>query len=242
MNNSAQRLRLLYGHTGSIAAAAYCAATHRQIRMSAIRGLGDLDGDVGERQQPRTGQLVHLPDVPVLGERRDRDVGDVVDVDERFRHVPGRQRDHTVEHGLEQEVLAEVLGEPARPHDRPVGAGLLHGALADLGLLLAAAGQQHQPADAARHRGSGERADGLGGAGERQVGVVHDVDRGHVPQRRLPGGGVVPVERRRARARPDPGRHATGREALGNPAAGLAGAAEDEGHVVMSMCHCSWCQ
>ena len=48
---------------------------------------------LGERQQPRAGQLVDLARVPVLGQRRDRDVGDVVDVDERLRHVAGRQRD-----------------------------------------------------------------------------------------------------------------------------------------------------
>ena len=40
--------------------------------------------------------------VPVLGERRDRDVCDVVDVDERLADAVDRQRDLALDHRLEE--------------------------------------------------------------------------------------------------------------------------------------------
>ena len=78
--------------------------------------------------------------MPVVGQRRDRDVGDVVGVDERLRGVTGRKGDLAAEHVLEHVVLAEVLGEPGRAHDRQLGARVAHGLLGVLGLGLAAAG------------------------------------------------------------------------------------------------------
>ncbi|HEV3398622.1 MAG TPA: NAD(P)H-binding protein, partial [Actinomycetes bacterium] len=42
--------------------------------------LGDLLDRLREREEPGAGHLVELADVPVVGERRDRDVGDVVGV------------------------------------------------------------------------------------------------------------------------------------------------------------------
>src|SRR3712207_7973544 len=46
-----------------------------------------------------------LPHVPRVGERLDRDVGDVVSVDERRGHVPGREPDLAAQHVLEHVVL-----------------------------------------------------------------------------------------------------------------------------------------
>ena len=83
---------------------------------------GDLFDRLGEGQKPRAGQLVELAYVPVLGKRRDGNVGDVVGVDERLRGVTGRKRDLAAEHVLEHVVLAEVLGEPGRSHDGQLGA------------------------------------------------------------------------------------------------------------------------
>ena len=76
----------------SAAAAAYSSTETGTYRTLAARRLGDLGGRLGEGQQPRTGQLVELPDVTVVGERGHRDVGDVVGVDERLGDVspPGR--------------------------------------------------------------------------------------------------------------------------------------------------------
>jgi hypothetical protein len=51
--------------------------------------------------------------VPVVGERRDRHVGDVVGVEERGRHVAGGKPDLAAQHVREHVVLAEVLHEPA---------------------------------------------------------------------------------------------------------------------------------
>ena len=53
----------------------------------------DLRGRLGERQQARSGELVEPADVLVVGERGDRDVGDVVGIDERLGGVAGRKRD-----------------------------------------------------------------------------------------------------------------------------------------------------
>ena len=61
----------------------------RHVADVPARRLGDLADGVGERHQPRAGQLVDLADVAVVGERRHRDVGDVVGVDERLELIGG---------------------------------------------------------------------------------------------------------------------------------------------------------
>jgi len=52
--------------------------------------LGDLADRIGKGQQPGAGQLVHLADVAVVGERGHRHVGDVVGIDERLELVGRR--------------------------------------------------------------------------------------------------------------------------------------------------------
>ena len=59
----------------------------------------------------------------------------------------------------------------------------------------------------------------------------HDVDRGDAPQGGLPAGGVGPVEAGPAGTRGGAHRHAVQSQARGDPSAGLAGGAEDEGGV-----------
>ena len=191
-------------------------------------GVGDLADRVGEREQPRPGQLVELPGVAVLRERGDGDVGDVVGVDERLGHVADRQRDLAGQHGLAQVVLAEVLAEPAAADDGPVGAGGLQLGLGALRLLLAATREQHE---AARSAGDGEPrqlGDGLGRAGHGDVGEVRDVRGRGAAQRGRPGRAVVPVERRLAAAGADAHGRAALLQARHHAAARLAGAAEDE--------------
>ena len=59
----------------------------------AAGGGRDLRGGLVEAQRARTGQLVDLALVAVLGQRGHRDVGDVLDVDERLGDVAHGQRD-----------------------------------------------------------------------------------------------------------------------------------------------------
>jgi hypothetical protein len=60
--------------------------------------------------------------VPIVGQRRDRDIGDVVGVDERLGRVSGRKRNLARLDLFLPVVLAEVLGEPGRAQDRQLGA------------------------------------------------------------------------------------------------------------------------
>ena len=184
---------------------------------------------LGEAQQPRAGQLVDLPGVAGLGERRHRDVGDVVGVDERVElAVVGREHHLAGPDRVEQEVLAEDLHEPGAAHDGHVGAGGLDLTLGPLGLVLASAGQQHQPGDAVLDRELGERPGGLRCLGDDQVGVG-DVGRPHALQHRRPGGLVAPVE---AAAVPNGSPPARGDRVRASrcddPAARLARAAEHQ--------------
>ena len=82
----------------------------------------DLADRLTEGQQPRAGQLVHLPDVTFVGQGGDGDVGDVVSVHEWFGDVTRGQRDLTAEDVVEHVVLAEVLREPGGAHDGERGA------------------------------------------------------------------------------------------------------------------------
>ena len=105
-----------------------------------------------------------------LGQRGDGDVSDVVDVDERLGDVASRKGDLAGEHGVEEQALAEVLGEEARPQDGPVDAGLLHRLLCGERALLATPRQQHEPAHAGAFGLGGEGADVVVGAGEADSG------------------------------------------------------------------------
>ena len=122
----------------------------RDVAEVPSRRLADLGRGVREGEEPRPGHLVPLPDVAIVGQRGDGDVGDVVDVDERLGHIPGRERQLPVEHRLDEKALTEVLAEHARPHDRPVDAGALDGLLGAPRAVLVPAREQDEAPDAAR--------------------------------------------------------------------------------------------
>ena len=144
-------------------------------------------------------------------EGRDGDVGDVVGVDERFGDITGGHGDDAVEHRSEEEVLAEVLREPAGAEHRCAGVGGTHGVLADDGVLLAPARQQHEALGAVVSGGVCESPEGVGRAGEAEVRGVGDICGGHAVEdgSQVAGsfqsnGGVEerePTRRRRSRAR-----------------------------------------
>jgi hypothetical protein len=197
----------------------------------------DLLDRLRERQQPRTGQLVHLPGMPVPGQRRDGDVGDVAGVEERLGHVRDRERDLAGQHRLEQVALAEVLVKPAAADDGPVGTGRLQRPLGALSLVLAAAREQDQPVHAGPEGLVGERRDRLRGAGHREVREERDV-RGRRPAehgspRRL----VLPVKRRVGRARSAANRQAALPQPLDDATAGLARPADHQRHVMFVRVH-----
>ena len=158
----------------------------------------------------------------------DRDVGDVVGVDERVELAVGGGEHHLAgPDRVEEEVLAEDLHEPGAANDGHVGAGGLQLTLAPLGLVLASAGQHHQPSDAVLDGEFGERPGGLGCLGDDQVGVG-DVDRTCALQHRRPGGLVGPVERRLSRAGAHPHGETACAEPFDDPPARLARAAEHQ--------------
>jgi hypothetical protein len=76
-------------------------------------GSADLRDSVAEAEQPRTGQLVEVADVAVVGQRGHRDVGDVVGIHERLLHMVDRQRHRAGEHLVEPCALVEVCAKNA---------------------------------------------------------------------------------------------------------------------------------
>ncbi|MFE7113070.1 hypothetical protein ACFU98_43070 [Streptomyces sp. NPDC057575] len=95
-------------------------------------GFADEVGGLAEADRPRAGELVDLAAVAVVGQRQHGDLGDVLGVDERCVPVAGGQGQSSVQASGQPEALGEVLREPGRPRDRPVGAGAAHGLLGDL--------------------------------------------------------------------------------------------------------------
>jgi hypothetical protein len=67
----------------------------RHVADVAADRRGDLAERVGEGRQPRACQLVQLADVPVVGQRRRGDLGDVVRVGKGLELIAGRQGDIT---------------------------------------------------------------------------------------------------------------------------------------------------
>ena len=109
----------------------------RNVPERAAGRLGDLLDRFREGQQARTGQLVDPTGVPFLRQRRDGHVGDVVGVDERLDRVARREGDFSAQHLIAEEPFAEVLVEPGRAEDGPLGPGLSHRFLAEQGSLFA---------------------------------------------------------------------------------------------------------
>ena len=81
--------------------------------MSRPAAATDLRRRTRNRQEPRTADLVELANVPVVRQRGDGHIGDVVGVDERLNDIANRQHDLARQDHFEQEALAEVLVDPA---------------------------------------------------------------------------------------------------------------------------------
>src|SRR5215211_2504837 len=203
---------------------------HRDRRVAELpaAGLRDLRDRLREREQPRPGQLVDLPGMPVLGEGGSRDVGDVLRVHEWLAHGVDRERELARQQRLEEEALAEVLAEPAAADHGPLGAGGLDHPLRALRLLLTAARQQDEPPHARLHGELGQGVHGLGRAGSREVGVEGHVRGLRAVERRGPGRAILPVERGVGRARAGTRGKPARLEAFEHPAAGPAGGTENE--------------
>ena len=80
----------------------------------------------------------------LLRQRRYRHVGEVVNVDDRFRDPAARHRQHAAEDRVAQVAFREVLREPGRADDGEVHARGSDHLLAQAGMVLAAAGEQHE--------------------------------------------------------------------------------------------------
>ena len=143
----------------------------RHVADVPSRRRADLGRGIREGEQPRPGHLVPLPDVAIVGQRGDGDVGDVVGVDERLGHVPGRERELAVVDGLEQEPLAEVLAEPcstARSSTRRRSCSTACSArCAPSSFRPESRTRRRTPPSTARRVNA---ADAIGGAGKREVG------------------------------------------------------------------------
>jgi hypothetical protein len=88
-------------------------------------GPGDFCNRLGKGQQAGTGEFVEPAAVFVLGQRCDRGIGDVLRIDKRFRDIAGGEREFPRADPVEEEVLAEVLTEPAGAQDGPLDPGAL---------------------------------------------------------------------------------------------------------------------
>ena len=133
----------------------------------------------------------------LLGQCCGCEICQVVKINERFPHTTCWKDQPASLYRPEQKMFAEVLGEPRRPHDRPVEAGLLDRTLAGAGALFAAARQQHKPAHPMGPRSISELCHEVRDAGESKVGGVADVCRAHAAEGGVPSRGLSPVERMR---------------------------------------------
>ena len=126
------------GRPWSAASAANCSMLIGDVLDLAAGGLGDLRRDLGVGERPGPGELVELPDMAVVGQRSDRDVGDVLYVQVGDRPVASRPPDLTAQDVVDQEVLAEVLHEPRGPQHMADSAPVADGPLGPLVLGLRA--------------------------------------------------------------------------------------------------------
>src|SRR6056297_551834 len=84
-----------------------------------VQVLAEAGGDIGKADQLGPGNFIHLPTVPVVGQRRDSNLSDIVDIDERLGNICDRQRDIPIQDELAEQALTEVLVEPGGANDRP---------------------------------------------------------------------------------------------------------------------------
>lgn len=172
------------------------------------RGTGDLGDRLRKRQRARPRHLIDLAGMTPIRQRGDDDLGDVIDVDERFGHGAGRQGDLTGQHAVEQIAFGKILVEPACAHDGPGNAGMLQRRLRPLRPRLAAARQQYDALQPVLARQPAHLGDRITGAFDRKIRLVGDVGHRDAGKRGRPGLGPGPVERRRRRTRHRPRRDA----------------------------------
>ena len=138
----------------------------------------------------------------VLGQRRDRDVGDVLGVNEWLPHVASRERDLAADHEVEQEVSLKFwrTSSSARSSSRrrtPRTACSARWASASP--RPASRTSRRTPRSTPAWRTPRPSS---GAPGDREVRIVGDVGRAPPSQRGPPGWAVVPVERRLAPREP----------------------------------------
>jgi hypothetical protein len=198
------------------------AIIHRDLPIGdrPASGAGDFCHRLGEGQRAGTGDLQNPAAEAVFGQRRHRDRGDVVGIDEGFGHIAHRQGQFARGQGLGEQAFGKILLEPAGPHHRPVEA---RPRLADPGKcalrrlrpLFAAAREHHDPARARHPCRGGEGGDIVCRSRHRQIGCIGDIDRAHALQRRRPALPIGPVEAHRVGG----GRHVARRPSARSPAA-----------------------
>lgn len=157
---------------------------------------GQHRGHVCEREQLRSGQLQGLADQVITGECTGGHTGQVLEVDERLRDASGGHRDEPGAHRVQQEVLGEVLHEERRAQDGALAYVVRHLSLGVLGGLLTTPGEQHDAAHAERIGALCEPAEQISGARCCDIGMERDEHAANAALLVLPGGLVVPVERR----------------------------------------------
>ena len=108
------------------------------------------------------------------GERRDRDVGDVVGVDDRLAHFARRQGEHAVLHSPTRKCSLKFWAKKLH-RTTSVSTPDSGGLLAALRLRLAAPREQDESVEAVLPGRGAERREDLERRRDREVGLVRDV-------------------------------------------------------------------
>ena len=191
-------------------------------------GLRKLGRHIREGHQSRACHLVEFAFVTLFGQRRDGDIGDVVNVDDGLDDIAAGHRKNAGQNRIAQVAFREVLREPGGPDDGEVYAGMAHHFLAQPRMVFTAPGEQHKVRDVHVTRRLAEGLELFHGSRKGEIGKVGHIGRTGPAQGWPPGLRRLPVEGRRGVARAAAHRKALRFEAAGDATAGLAGGADDE--------------
>ena len=138
----------------------------------------------------------------MFSQRRDRNIRNVVHVDNRFTNLACRQRYHAGQGGFTQITFAEVLCEPGGSNECVLESGVPHDILAALRVILTPSRQQDQAIYTDVCRDLRQRLDAFFSTRVGHIREVSDVNGLNACERGMPRFRILPVERRRRAARP----------------------------------------
>src|SRR5690242_21936377 len=125
-------------------------------------------------------------------------------------------------------MLAEILEEPACPHNTPIHTRIAYRFFAAQRALLAASRQQNELLDPAANRQLDKSLHRIRGSRKGEIRIIAHINRRNAFYRRLPCRGILPIERRHTGPRTNADTHPSSGKPLSDSPARFSSASKNQ--------------